>query len=143
MPENRSPTAPNLWMQSAITSMEQPTTATMVMVTHHLHPPETAPIAHDSTQASRTNCPTWDFCCSKCDKIGHWGPKYPGGKPPQPKNAPLPRNATPTGSQHGKSRHPPRSQNHCPGRGGKTDAIDVGKDHSPLDEIAPHGTKPM
>ena len=89
--------------------------------------------------ASRTNCPTWDSHCSKCNKIGHWGPKCCSGKPPQPKNAPLPRNAPLTGSQHWKSSHPPRSHNHCPGRGGKTDAIDVGKDHSPQDEIALYG----
>ena len=56
--------------------------------------------------------------------------------PPQPKNAPPPRSAPLTGSQHGKSRHPPRSHNCHPGRGGKTDAIDVGEDHSPQDEIA-------
>ena len=71
--------------------------------------------------------------------IGHWGPKCCGGKPPQPKNAPLPRNAPLTGSQHGKSRHPPRSHNCHPGRGGKTDSIDVGEDHSPQDEIALYG----
>ena len=85
--------------------------------------------------AGRTNCPTWD---SKCDKIGHWGPKCHGGKPPKPMNAPPPRNAPLTGSQHGKSRHPPRSHNHHPGRGGQTDAIDLGKDHSSQDEIALH-----
>ena len=45
-------------------------------------------------------------------------------------------NARPTGSQHGKSRHLPRSHNCCPGRCGKTDALDVGEDHSPQDEIA-------
>ena len=89
--------------------------------------------------ASRTNCSTWDSCCSKCDKIGHWGPKCHSGKPPQPKNAPSPRSVPPTGSQHGKSRHPHRSHNCHPGRGGKTDAINVGKDHSPQDEIALYG----
>ena len=67
--------------------------------------------------------------------MGHWGLKCCGGKPPQPKNAPPPRNVPPTGSQHGKSRCLPRSHNHCPGRGGKTDAIDVGNDHSPQGEI--------
>ena len=41
-----------------------------------------------------------------------------------------------------KSRCPPRSHNHCPGQGGKTDAIDVGKDHSPQDEIALHHIQP-
>ena len=38
--------------------------------------------------ASRTNYPTCDSCCSKCDKMGHWGPKCHGGKPLQPRNAP-------------------------------------------------------
>ena len=47
---NKSPTAPNLWTQSAMTSIEQPAPATMVMVTHHLHPTRTVPTAHDSTQ---------------------------------------------------------------------------------------------
>ena len=74
--------------------------------------------------------------------MGHWGPKCHGGKPLQPKNAHLPRNAIPTGSQHGKSRHPPRSHNCHPVWGGKTDAIDVGKDHSPQDEIALHSLQP-
>ena len=50
MPRNKSPIAPNLWMQSTRTSSEQPTPATIAMVTHHLHPPRTAPTAHNSTQ---------------------------------------------------------------------------------------------
>ena len=49
-PENRSPTAPNLWTQSTMISVQQLTPARLVIVTHHLHPPRTAPIAHDSTQ---------------------------------------------------------------------------------------------
>ena len=92
--------------------------------------------------AGRTNCPAWDSHCSICDKIGHWELKCHSGKPPQPKNASPPRNAPPTGSQHGKSRHPPRIHNHHPGRSGKTDAIDVGEDHSPQDEIALHSIQP-
>ena len=50
-------------------------------------------------------------------------------------------NAPPTGSQHGKSRCPPRSHSHShyPGRGGKTNAIDEGEDHSPQDEIVLYG----
>ena len=44
--------------------------------------------------AGRANCPACDTLCSKCDKIGHWGPKCCGGKPLQP------RNAAPSGSQH-------------------------------------------
>ena len=104
-----------------------------------LVPSKVCPNCTGQHPTGRTNCPTWDSCCSKCNKIGHWGPKCHDGKPPQPKNAPPPRNAPPTGSQHGKSRHPPRNYNCCPGRGGKTDAIDVGEDHSPQDEIALYG----
>ena len=47
MPGNKSPTAPNLWTQSARTKGKWSTAA---MVTHHLHPPRTVPTAHDSTQ---------------------------------------------------------------------------------------------
>ena len=43
------------------------------------------------------------------------------------------------GHSMGKSRCPPRSYNHCLGKGHKTDAIDVGEDHNPQDEIALHG----
>ena len=50
MPENKSLTAPNMWTQSATTNIEQPTPVTIAMITHHLHPPRTAPIAHNSTQ---------------------------------------------------------------------------------------------
>ena len=50
-----------------------------------------------------------------------------------PKNAPL------IGSQCGKSRCPPGSHSCCPGRGGKADAIDVGEDHSPQDDIVLYG----
>ena len=44
-------------MQSAMTSVEQPTPVTMVMVTHHLHPPRTAPIAHNSIQLAEQTAP--------------------------------------------------------------------------------------
>ena len=92
--------------------------------------------------AGRTNCPTCDSCCSKCHKMWHWGPKCHGGKLLQPRNAPPLRTAPPTGSQHGKSRLSPRTHNHCPGWGGKTDAIDVCEDHIPQDEIALHSLQP-
>ena len=42
--------APNLWTQSTMTSIEQPTPVTAAMVTHHLHLPGTVPAVHDSTQ---------------------------------------------------------------------------------------------
>ena len=38
------------WEQVSHSSIEQPTPVTIAMVTHHLHPPRTAPIVHDSTQ---------------------------------------------------------------------------------------------
>ena len=37
-------------MQSAMTSAKEPAPATMVMVTHQLHPQGTAPVAHNSIQ---------------------------------------------------------------------------------------------
>ena len=74
--------------------------------------------------------------------MGHWGLNCCGGKPLQLRNAPPPRNAPPTGSQQVKSRCPPRNHNCCPGWGGKTDAIDVSKDHSHQYEIAPHSIQP-
>ena len=43
--------------QSAMTSIKQPTPVTMTMVTHHLHPPRTAPIAHNSTQPAEQIAP--------------------------------------------------------------------------------------
>ena len=50
MPENKSPTAPNVWTQSTTTGIKWPTPAMIAMVTHQLHPPKTAPIAHNSNQ---------------------------------------------------------------------------------------------
>ena len=82
--------------------------------------------------AGRANCPACDSHCSKCDKMGHWGPKCHGGKPLQSRNAP------PPGSHQRKSRCPPRNHNHCQGRKNKTDAIDIREDHSPQDEVALH-----
>ena len=52
------------------------------------------------------------------------------------------KECTPPGSQQRKSRCPPRNHNHCHGQDNKTDAIDVGKDHSPQDEIALHYIQP-
>ena len=37
-------------MQSAMTGIKLPTPAIFAMVTHQLHPPKTAPTAHDRTQ---------------------------------------------------------------------------------------------
>ena len=96
-------------------------------------PPRDCPNCTWQHPTSRTNCPVRDSRCSKCNTIGHRGPKCHGVKPPLPRNAPL------TWSQHGKSRCPPGSHSCSPGRGGKTDAIDVGEDHSPQDEIVLYG----
>ena len=85
---------------------------------------------------SRANCTACDSHCSKCNKMGHWGPKCHGGKPLQPRKAP------PPGSQQRKSRCPPRNHNHCFGQDNKTDAIYVGEEHSPQDEIALHYIQP-
>ena len=130
LPGNKSPTAPNLWTQSTRTKGRQPTPATAAMITHHLHPPRTVPTAPISTQLA--DCPACDTHCSKCNKMGHWGPKCRGGKPLQPRNTP------PPGSQQRKSQCPPRNHNHHQGQKNKTDTIDVREDHSPQDEIALH-----
>ena len=42
IPENKSPTAPNLWMPSTRTRGKWPTSATTAVVTHHLHPSRTS-----------------------------------------------------------------------------------------------------
>ena len=85
------------------------------------------------------NCPARDSRCSKCDKIGHWGPKCCDGKPPSAKNASLPENVPLTGSQCGKFRWPLGCHSCCLAGGGKTDAIDVGENLNPQDEIVLYG----
>ena len=126
MPGNKSPTAPNLWTQSARTKGRQSTPATTAMVTHHQHPLRTVPTAHNSTQSAEQTAQ------HMIPIVRHWGPKCSGGKPLQSRNAP------PPGSQQRKSRCPPRNHNHCQGQNNKTHAIDVNEDHSPQDEIALH-----
>ena len=82
-------------------------------------PSKDCPNCTQQHPAGRSKLPcTSDSHCSKYNKIGHWGLKCCGGKPPQPKNAPPPRNGPTTGSQHGKSRCSPRSHNCHPGRSG-------------------------
>ena len=135
MPRKQVSHSSKTLMQSTMTNAEQSTPVTGNGCT----PPTPSKDCPNCTQqhpATRTNCPTQDSCCSKCNKRGHWGPKCSGGKPTHLRNAP------PTGSQHGKSRCPPRNHNCHPGRGGKRDATDVSKDHSPQDEIALHGIQP-
>ena len=88
-------------------------------------PSKDCPNCTQQHPAGRANCPACDSHCSKCDKMGHWGPKCHGGKPLQPRNTP------PPGSQQRKSRCPLRNHNHCQGQKNKTDTIDVREDHSP------------
>ena len=106
----------------------------------NVHPPSApskdCPNCTQQHPAGRANFPACDSYCSKCNMMGHWGPKCCGGKPLQPRNAP------PPGSQLRKSRCPPRNHNHCHGWDNKTDAIDVSKYHSPRDEIALHYIQP-
>ena len=99
-------------------------------------PSKDCPNCTQQHPADRANCPAHDSHCSKCDKMGHWGPKCRGGKPLQPRNAP------PPGSQQRKSRCPPRNHNHHQGQKNKTDTIDIREDHSPQDEIALHHIQP-
>ena len=105
-------------------------------------PSKDCPSCMQQHPPSRTNCSAWDSHCSKCNKMGHWGPKCCGGKPLQQRNAPPPRNSPPTGSQQVKPRCPPRNHNCHPAWGSKTDAIDVSEDHSPQHEIAIHSIQP-
>ena len=99
-------------------------------------PSKDCPNCTQQHPAGRANCPAHDTHCSKCNKMGHWGPKCRGGKPLQPRNAP------PPWSQQRKSRCPLRNHNHCQGQKNKTDTIDVKEDHSPQDEIALHYIQP-
>ena len=136
MPGNKSPTAPNLWTQSARTKGGWSIPATAAMVTHHLHPPRTGPTAPNSTQLAEQTAQHVIPIVPSATKWGHWGPKCHGGKPLQPRNAP------PPGSQQRKSRCPPRNHNHCQGQNNKTDTIDVNEDYRPQDEIALHHIQP-
>ena len=99
-------------------------------------PSKDCPNCTQQHPAGRANCPACDYHCSKCNKMGHWGPKCCGDKPLQPRNAP------PPGSQQRKSRCQPRNHNHYQGQKNKTDTIDVREDHSPQDEIALHHIQP-
>ena len=99
-------------------------------------PSKDCPNCTQQHPASRTSCLACDSHCSKCDKMGHWGPKCHGGKPFQPRNAP------PPGSQQRKSRCLPRNHNNCHGQSNKTNTIDVSEDHCPQDEIALHYIQP-
>ena len=123
---------PNLWTQSARDKGQ------MTHTSHSSHghtpspPSKDCPNCTQQHPAGRANCPACDTHCSKCNKMGHWGPKCHGGKPLQSRYAP------PPGSQQRKSRCPPRNHNHCKGQNNKTHAIDVNEDHSPQDEITLH-----
>ena len=128
MPGNKSPTAPNLWTQSARTKGRQPTPATAAMVIHHLHLQGLSQL-HPTAPSWQSKLPSMWL---PLFQMGHWGPKCCGGKPLQSRNAP------PPGSQQRKSRCPPRTHNTHQGWKNKTDTIDVREDHSPQDEIALH-----
>ena len=80
-------------------------------------------------QPGRAHCPAKDSKCLKCNKIGHWKPKYRGGKPP-------PRTDESQRGQHGTRRGTPRRQS---GHHRRTDAVNVGTDDSAQDEITMHG----
>ena len=57
MLKNKSPTASNLWTQSAMTSARVTVPVMMVMVTCHLYPPGTVPIAHEIIQPAEHTAP--------------------------------------------------------------------------------------
>ena len=136
MPGNKSPTAPSLWMQSARISGQQPTSAKIAMVTHHLHPPRTVQTGHDSTQwAEQTAL--------------HMIPIVPNAtrQDTGDQNAMVASHSNQGMHPHlGHSRGSPDAHlgttTTTVGRGNKTDTIDGGKDHSPQDEIALHYIQP-
>ena len=130
IPRNKSPTAPNLWMQSARTSGKWPTPATIAMVTHHLHPPRTAPTPHDSTQLAEQTA-------LHVIPIALYATRWDTGD----QNAMVASHSNQGMHLHlGHSRGSPdahlRTTITTMGQDNKTDAIDVSKDHSPQDEIA-------
>ena len=133
MPGNKSPTVP----KPVDTIHQNQGWTAHTRHSSHGHTPSApskdCPNCTQQHPADRANCPAHDSHCSKCDKMGQWGPKCHGGKPLQPRNAP------PPGSQQRKSRCPPRNHHHHhQGQKNKTDTIDVREDHSPQDEIALH-----
>ena len=136
MPRKKSPTAPNLWMQSARTSSKWHTPATIAMVTHHLHHPRTAPTAHDSTKLAEQTAP---HVIPIAPNATRW---HTGDQ-----NAVVANHSNQ--GMHPQLGHSMGSPDAhlgttitAMGGGGKTDIIDVGKDHSPQDEIALHYIQP-
>ena len=129
MPKNKSPTAPNLWMQFLMTSVKQPAPA---MIGNDHPPPAPSKDCPNCTQqhpASRANCSAQDSHCSKCDKIDT-GDQNAVVASHLNQGMHLCQGCAPNWVTAWESRCPPRIHNCHPGRGGKTDAIDVGKDHS-------------
>ena len=106
-------------------------------------PSKDCPNCTQQHPAGRTNCPTQDSHCSKCNKTGHeMGTEMLWWQATSTEECTSTKKCTPTGSQQVKSRCPPRNHNCHPGQGGQTDAIDVSEDHSPQDEIALHHLQP-
>ena len=126
MPGNKSPTAPNLWTQSARDKRQT------VHNSNGHTPSAPSKDCPNCTQLAEQTAQHVIPIVPKCNTMGHWGPKCHGGKPLQSRNAP------PPGSQQRKSRCPPRNHNTCQGWSNKTDTIDIDEDHSPQDEIALH-----
>ena len=136
MPRNKSPTAPNLWTQSAKTKGRQPIPATAAMVTHHLHPPRTVPTAPNSTQLVEQ---TAQHVIPIVPNVTKWDTGDP--------NAMVASHSNQGMHPHlGHSRGSPdahlRNHNCCQGQNNKMDTIDVKEDHSPQDEIALHYVQP-
>ena len=133
MPGNKSPTAPKWWTLSARTSSKWPTAATTAVVTHHLHPPRTVPTAHNSTQLAEQ---TAQHVIPIVPNVTRQDTGHHGGQATPTKEC------TSTWVTAEEVQMPTLNHNHCHGWDNKTDAIDVGKDHSPQDEIALHYIQP-
>ena len=131
MPENKSPTAPNLWTQSARTKGRQSTPATRTMVTHHQHPLRTVPTAHNSTQSAEQ---TAQHVIPIVQNATRWDT---GDQNPM-----VASHSNQGMHLHVGHRCPPRNHNHCQGWNNKTDTIDIDEDHSSQDETALHYIQP-
>ena len=108
-----------------MTSIEQHTQAAMVMITHHLHPPGTSPIAHNSIQLAEQTAPHGIPDAPNVTKLatGDWNATMANH---------LNQRMHLCQGMHLPLGHSMGSPDACLGA---IDAIDVGEDHSPQYEI--------
>ena len=118
-----------------MTGTEKPTPVTMVMGTHHLHPLR-LPQLHTTAPSWQNKLPCMGFLLLHMQQDWTLGTTMPQWQTTSTKECTSAKEFTPNWITALKSRCLPRSHNYHPGSGGKSNAIDVGEDHSPQDEIA-------